>query len=731
MSDIRVGKSNDVLFVLKSEISTSLELSKEPVGWKEDELEITRHKQYHGIFTQFTNALVFYNEAKEYILNNYTIKGLNGVLYLIKYELKNVGDDVKYVQTYIGIADYNTMSIKNNGLSIKFNSNDLAELIKSHETDEFELERTDTIDGGNIDALKKYNAYIKGRALTAAGESDSYDIQINNGWEIAGRRIGTVRTEIIAQGPGRHSSVDVEAWPGSTSAELPSSMFFVDTVAAGEVIDLNIKFDFRYKSENLVPELYSGNNVDVILRRHEWDGATNYFLVDEQILFTSVNDGWHEFQAEVNFLDFPYNQGLTVVFRKQIDNNGMWIDSERHNIKVNTIERHEPSIDLKFIFFHDCFSRLLNIISGYDNRFYSKVFGREEDGYAETGEYGLIGIMSGLWARGWKPGSELYKSIKMSLKDAFDSAKAVFNIGVSIETINFTQRVRIEKLEHFYRDTVVVKLPEQVYDVEENVDKDLFFSGIELGYRYGGEYENEIGLDEPNTKTSWVTPLRKTKNKYTRTSVIRSDEYGLEKQRRKQQEFYPTEDTQQDEHNWFLDLKKTEGPNYEQNDWSDRLQKEPTGVLSPGTYRSFLLTPLRMLFRHGWILRAGLEQSINLGKKIKYISSKANTSLSTLFIGETIEYKENEDIIVRNLNRSRILPNKIKCKHPITSELMDLINGTTRVFIGGEYEEVPNYYFKFEWIHDDGSIKRGYLLNLKPKESGEFEFQEANETLIQ
>ena len=49
MSDVRVAKSNHVLFVLKSDISNSLELTQEPGGWAEDELEIIRHKEYHGI----------------------------------------------------------------------------------------------------------------------------------------------------------------------------------------------------------------------------------------------------------------------------------------------------------------------------------------------------------------------------------------------------------------------------------------------------------------------------------------------------------------------------------------------------------------------------------------------------------------------------------------------------------------------------------------------------------
>ena len=57
MSDIKNTYSNFDVFVLKSEYSSSLILLQEPDGWKEDSLQLTRHKEYHGIFTSFTNTL--------------------------------------------------------------------------------------------------------------------------------------------------------------------------------------------------------------------------------------------------------------------------------------------------------------------------------------------------------------------------------------------------------------------------------------------------------------------------------------------------------------------------------------------------------------------------------------------------------------------------------------------------------------------------------------------------
>ena len=59
---------------------------------------------------------------------------------------------------------------------------------------------------------------------------------------------------------------------------------------------------------------------------------------------------------------------------------------------------------------------------------------------------------------------------------------------------------------------------------------------------------------------------------------------------------------------------------------------------------------------------------------------------------------------------------------------MNLILGTTEVLIDGEVEEVPNWYFKFEFINENEEAETGYLISLKPK-SGNFSFYKANETI--
>ena len=84
---------------------------------------------------------------------------------------------------------------------------------------------------------------------------------------------------------------------------------------------------------------------------------------------------------------------------------------------------------------------------------------------------------------------------------------------------------------------------------------------------------------------------------------------------------------------------------------------------------------------------------------------------------------------VTDLERSRVLPEIIKFKHPATPELRRLILGTTEIEIQGTRENVPNWYFKFQWINENEDIETGYLRSYKEK-SDQFEFIKANENII-
>ena len=745
--------SNFDVFVLKHDYADSLVLLQEPDGWSEDGIKLTRHTEYHGIFISFTNKLTFRGEAIDYINLAYEIDGINANLRLTKYSLREKDGEIKYVEQYTGLADFKTKKIQNYGLEINFNSNELEDIIKSHQSDDFELERLTSIDDEYLEVLELQKVSLSGRTISGVSRSkignlsNLYTSNITNpnfdflkndlfqSFNIYKNQYSTVITSIVSKSHERFSSVD-----SNNNTDEASQMFFVDsTVINSEIINLDIKYDFEFYAGSTKGLNNYTDTVKFFFRILEWNITTNSY---DEVLIEEIHsvDIVATFPVQINHFIFSgskkyvlnSNQGIMLCMRtyggEDWNNYGPGVFFKSSNLYINTTTFYENSNNLSCLFFHDAIDRLLYIMTGEKNKFYSKFFGRQSSGkYMQNGEAGLVALISGFWARAFDTNSDRYKSMQLSLKNAISSAQAVWNIGVGIETVNLKQRLRFEKLEYFYQQQIVIKLPNQLTNVVRTIDSNLFFSGTEIGFEYGGDYESEVGLDEPNTRTKTVTPIRKSDLKYSRISKIRGDDTGLELIRRKPQLLYPDEDTSQDEHNWWLDLKETY-TGLEQLTWEDVLQEEPNGVISPNNYKGMRLTPLRMLFRHGFVLRAGLEPYYN--KFIKYASSKANTLLSMFFIGETKAYKENDDILVNDLDRARFLPDIIEGEHYIDDELMDIINGTTRIFYEGEWENIPNIYFKFQFINEKEEVETGYLLDLDIKDTCKFKFQKANENLL-
>ena len=180
MSDTRNENSDYVRFVLQYENQETLVLDKSPGGWDEDSLEIVRNTKYHGITTQFTNALKFTRESKDFINSSYEKGGLNTNMYLIKYTLRknkvyNTSqytsdiNDIAWEERYRGLADFNTLKEKDGIVEINFKSDELEDVLKSHESDEFELNRKESIGysgfslDGDLSFFGQQEMTIKGR----------------------------------------------------------------------------------------------------------------------------------------------------------------------------------------------------------------------------------------------------------------------------------------------------------------------------------------------------------------------------------------------------------------------------------------------------------------------------------------------------------------------------------------------------------------------------------------
>jgi len=103
MAEVKVNYSNYVRYSLKHDYSGSIEIP-EPLGWDDDDFELDRHKDYHGIFTQLSGELKFTGDAMEYINEAYILGGINANCRIIREEQIDHNGDVKWVERYNALA---------------------------------------------------------------------------------------------------------------------------------------------------------------------------------------------------------------------------------------------------------------------------------------------------------------------------------------------------------------------------------------------------------------------------------------------------------------------------------------------------------------------------------------------------------------------------------------------------------------------------------------------------
>mgnify|MGYP003647139081 CR=1 FL=1 len=789
MADIRNENSKYVIFVLQYEDQSALILKNPPEGWDEDDLKIVRNTKYHGITTQFTNGLKFISDEKDYIEDAYSRGGLNANLYLIKFTLRknakyktplgydDLIDDIAWEERYRGLADFKTRSIKDNKIEVNFNSDELEQILKSYEGDEFELNRKYSLDSdnfydpdqeGNLSVFSQQRTTLPGRKIVGLGEAINAD---NSG---SGRMfsniLGTdyyfaIPTEFVSKGFDRHVEVSI------FNSDLDDSLTRQGLFCYNDSENIYVKNDVDFYLEIngftiLNGQYYKNLNYEgyFVLQQYIFNGA-GYDRVDnvDGTFGVNLNQDGFDLVNPINFSGQIFTQNInnktafSIEFRlrregggDQGDGNISWsCVNGGFNLKIiETGLFEESNLPHDFSHVNDIGSRLMEIMTGKTHKFYSKFLGRDKSGhpppstgvpsmyqdydYVETGEGGELGVIHGFSIRRFKETDDLYKPITTSFKDYFKMLKSHHNLGLGIENSKYGQRVRVEKLEYFYREETAVVLPMQAVNVTRKTDPNMFFSGTTFGSDKGGDYEFGLGLDEPNVKTSYSLPLKKTSKKYEQINKYRSDDTGLEITRRKTFSLDPTEDTSGDEHIWLLDLKGAnvlENYIYDQLHWSDVLAEQPSGIANPDSYRSWRFTPKRSLLRHGWVLRSGMEQYVNMNKRISLSSTNANINLSTRYIGEDLPVAEKEPIFVKQLDRARVLPEIIKFTYPLDNDVMDMILGTTTVEVGGENEDVPNFYFKLKFINENGEAESGYIKSVSPN-NNTIELFKANERII-
>ena len=252
---IQQGYFNRVRYMLRHQLLGS-EVIVEPEGWNEDEKELVRHADYHGIFPQFSNNLRFVENGYDYLKTAYEVLGINADVQLVKDE-RHPKTDV-WTRVYQGTLDFSTYAEEDKKITIKFNSGGLIEVLKARESENIEIERTTDLDGNLLPELGTKSVNIEGRRIFLQSflgqpENPSYSIALTNQSLAMHQQVRSLPLKLDV---GSHEEAQAvlgasQHWPGNNYT-VPDIFFMNNEIQRELNIIIKIKFSSQISMMKLI-----------------------------------------------------------------------------------------------------------------------------------------------------------------------------------------------------------------------------------------------------------------------------------------------------------------------------------------------------------------------------------------------------------------------------------------------------------------------------------------------
>lgn len=706
-------------------------IAKEPIEWKASgDVEYTRSERYKGMFVDMSGSLTFVDSAADYLQLIKEIYGIQAKVQLVIEEKHPTID--KWVAGDLLDLDMSTYESVKGKFTIKIKTSGLYEILKSRDGEKVEIERITTLEGREIAPLNVIEIPVQPRNifLVSKLETDVLDDEGEPETWLTESPFNSPPLKVVINSDQERilstfTNTDQTFFVGFDSPANPNGVypqnqqFFYYRNDRQKV--LKLFFDFIVKigfvNTSVPTQVF---RIQIQKSLYNPDGLAIPISLQTIWEFNgNGNLGIQEFQfSNDSPIPFTMEEGeclaLILSISEPIGSGQNTVTAERTNIRIQEDSFYEATTT-KAILTHDLGQRLTEIITDTPDAFYSETLGRTDIGYTEDGKNALFAYAHGMWIRGFdkEPQDEenRYKAFTTSFKDWFDSISASGSIGLGIEKIGFKERIRIEDATYFFNKNITIRLGKAT-GIKRSYNVKNFFSSLEVGYSKGGEYEEAMGLDEYNAKSTFSTVITRVQNILQIINPFRADKYGFEFARRKPRINYPNEDSTYDQDIFMMDLKRFFN-SYKERLWQDDFEQEPTGVYSPETATNLRLSPVNTLLRHGWFIASAFIKYTD--KFTRYTSSTANSGLKTKRAGEP-EYAENGDILNANLGRAQFTNEWIDFQYPVDFELMRQIKGRTNV--NGKW--IQNVYGMVEFTNEENKKEYGFLWSVKPGDLGQF-----------
>jgi hypothetical protein len=542
-------------FTLSHDVVGTREIT-EPDGWKDSEIIIERHPDFHSLIERYeggaNGAFIFYGSdgididgGIDFIKEVERDHGIDAeVTFLAEW----APDDVTFSTVYNGLLDLSTIQeLTKNRLQCAVIPNDSwSKLINRLDTP-VDLSSTTDLDGNTIPAVtpvllnmvsQKLLQQFDGNSETPGSTSENTNV-ISNGTYYQ-MSFNVIELDEINEINKNHPQVDNPELPAPwLVAEYPGSYSFeIQTVAH----DYDPAFNFI------------GTDIsDYIQFYINIDGTETPFTVGS--LFTSINIDGGRIYTLTHSATLLEGSEVRIYGKAIADLNaggGGYTGEIRWNGKVTGATVGVDTVDIECYcritanttyqdteaygyLIHDAFAGVIQRICGVS--FYSDLLGAtftNSRTYPSDGCYWRFILLKGLQIRQYTLAE---KPFFVSLKQLWEGINPILNLGLGYETTGdspggFT--IRVEEKAHFYNETKSVSFYD-IYQMSRSYDKDHIFKSVKIGYKKW-QSEDIAGIDDPQAKRVYITRLQRTGKEITIESEFIGASLAIETCRRKLKE---------------------------------------------------------------------------------------------------------------------------------------------------------------------------------------------------
>ena len=631
-------------FYLQNASRGLIELNIQPDGWDDGELEYQRSATYKGVSrTVSVKELMFVKEGRDYLQDVYEQQGpIARVNFIVDY-LKS---DYTYANYYTGLIDLFTYDINEDGVKVSISDTSFKSKVYTRDDQEINLLNLTSIDG---DPITDWTAQSILMPDTSINRQSDY-VENSSAFITASPHLVPMAVQVGSDFTETQDQLITNAVSGANGF-FPSST--TDRI-------------IRVHGTTVIVVIGDGSPHDwtVDLRVYVYDSAgvfLTWYNLDNGIYNNEESPTFNlSFDREVTVLE---GQSLAVVC--EISPVGATYKIAYDSVTLAADETFDgtPAHVTYGMQYYEAFLRACQLITGEANPFYSDYFGRTDTPlttYASDGQIGFI--VRGIYFRLTTAGALEYP-LAVTFKDLFDTLSAVYNLGMAVETIDEVDKVRIEAVDHFFSDAVVLDISNRIrtQNIEKSCKADWFYKSINVGYNKF-EYDQVEGLFEYNTKSIFTTSLL-VASKLDIVATYRADNQGIRLLLKAPDsvDYQSSKDYKGDDEIFILDAFNDGGTYTASMD-------EDFSIVGGTIYadRSFNLkiTPKRNLLRNGKQIKAGMTHS--LGDYLRWQASDKNTNLYTRLSTESANVRENADVQVIDLDDCRWLNEVYKVQAYLT-----------------------------------------------------------------